>query len=266
MRREVPAPEGIPGPRVWQGDEDWVFLYRAWQGHSVFKALCAGLEDSGPGGPRLVFRLGRITGGMVAEEVGGRLLSLPGRFLYCLVTDIRRRAGEVVLSRRLALERIRSLTWANVTPGMTLPALVEAVYPGRGAIVDVGGVRALLPPAEMAWGWVADPRGLVEPGQLLTVRVQSAGAGKMVVSLKALQEDPWLTLAARYRENARYVGTVTGGSGDAVFVSFEPGVTVCCRGVRDSPPAGARVVVHIREIDQARRRVAGWLVKRLTAV
>ena len=269
MRRDVPAPEGVPAPQPWQSEADWVFFYRAWQGRIVFKALCTGLEETGAG-RRLVFRLGRIRGSMVEDEVacGRRLTSLPGRFLYCRVTDVRRRSGEVVLSRRLALDQIRSWTWASLSPGLALPALVEAVYAGRGAVVDVGGVRALLPPAEMAWGWVADPGRLVQPGQLLTVRVLSLdrSAGKMVVSLKALQEDPWLSLAARYRENSRYVATVTGGLKGSVFVSFEPGVAGCCRGVRDSPPPGAQVVVHITEIDHARRRVTGWLVKRLTVV
>jgi ribosomal protein S1 len=259
----------MPAPQPWRGDDDWVFFYRAWQGRSVFKVLCAGLEET-VAGRRLVFRLGRIRGIMVEEEAacGRGLPSLPGRFLYCRVTDVRRRSGEVALSRRLALDQIRSLTWPNLSPGLTLPGMVQAVYAGRGALVDVGGVRALLPPAEMAWGWVADPRSIVQPGQLLTVRVLSVdrAAGKMEVSLKALQEDPWLTLTARYRENARYVATVTGGSGGAVFVSFEPGVAGCCRGVRDSPPPGAQVLVHIREIDHPRRRMTGWLVKRLTAV
>ncbi|HUW63420.1 MAG TPA: S1 RNA-binding domain-containing protein [Spirochaetia bacterium] len=269
MIREVPPPEGTAVSPAWQGDADWVFFYRAWQGRGVFKACCAGLEEEGAG-RRLVFRLGRIKGCLpeVEAAVGRHILSLPGRFLYCLITDIRRGTGEVVLSRRLALEQVRALTWPSLAPGLTLPAVVEAVYPGRGALVDVGGVRAILPPAEMAWGWVADPRRVVQPRQVITVRVRSVdrAAGKVLVSLKDLQEDPWLTLADRYRENARYMATVTGTAGDAVFVSFEPGVTGCCRGVRDSPPPGAGVLVQVTEIDRTRRRMAGWLVKRLTAV
>lgn len=266
---EVPAPEGLPAPQGWQGEKDWIYFYRAWQGRSVFQALCAGLEEDDTG-RILVFRLGRIKGVMAEGEAAAarRIPSLPGRFLYCRVTDIRRRAGEVVLSRRLALDQIRSLTWARLVPGLSLAGLVEAVYPGRGALVDVGGVRALLPPAEMAWGWVADPRRIVQPGQLLTLRVLTTNraAGKVVVSLKALQKDPWLTLDERYRENARYVATVTGRSKDTVFVDFEPGLTACCRGVHDLPPPGARVLVCVREIDRTRRRMSGWLVKRLAAV
>lgn len=263
----IPAPEGAQTPPCWRGDDDWIYFYRARQGRIVFQVRCSGLEDEGSC-RRLVFRLGRIKGSMPEEEAvcGQRLLSLPGRFLYCLVTDIRRVSGEVLLSRRLALERIRPLTWSKLSPGLTIPAVVDAVYPGRGALVDVGGVRALLPPAEMAWGWVADPSLIVGPGQLVTVRVLTVdrAGGKVTVSLKALQEDPWLTLADRYRDNARYLATVTGTAKDSVFVSFETGVTGLCRGVRDPPPPGTPVLVHISHIDATRRRVSGWLVKRLS--
>jgi len=266
--REIPEPEPAPAPEEWRGGDDWIFFYRSRQMRHVFKARCAGLEEE-EAGRCLVFRFGRIRGRMPEAEAdaGARILAFPGRFLYCRVVDIRRRAGEVVLSRRLALAQIRPVTWSLLRAGLTVTAAVEAVYPGRGALVDVGGVRALLPAAEMAWGWVADPRELVRPGQLIRVSILAAdrAVGRVKVSLKALQEDPWRGLEERYRENARYLATVTGSRGNAVFVCFEPGVSGCCRGVGDVPPPGTPVVVQLTGIDPARRKIAGWLVTRLPA-
>jgi len=268
MTRKIPKPESAPEPQPWHGDADWLFFYRAWQGKSVFKALCAGLEEV-QNTRHLVFRFGRIAGRMPEAEVDApaRVASFPGRYVYCRVMNIRRRHGEVLLSRRLALAQIRSTTWSLLHPGQTVTAAVEAVYPGRGALVDVGGVRGLLPAQEMAWGWVADPRQMVQRGQVVTVKILSVerASGRIKVSLKALQEDPWLSMHDRYRENARYLATVTGSRGSAVFVCFEPGVSGCCRGVRDVPPPGTAVVVHLTRIDRERRRMAGWLVARLPA-
>jgi small subunit ribosomal protein S1 len=194
---------------------------------------------------------GPVEGTIVAKVTGGYSVDIGVRaFLPAAQADVRRiadpealigerytftvtqfdkRRGSIVLTRRKLLEKELKAKKAE-----TLKALAEgAVFTGVvktltdfGAFVDLGGVDGLLHVAELSWGRVGHAKEVLQPGQEVTVKVikYDAEKGKVGLSLKALQEDPWAKAAERLQPGARVKGKVTGLSDFGAFVAIEAGV------------------------------------------
>ncbi|MBC7238535.1 MAG: S1 RNA-binding domain-containing protein, partial [Chloroflexi bacterium] len=61
-------------------------------------------------------------------------------------------------------------TWEEIEEGQIGTATVRLVTPYR-VIVDIGGIQAVIPPSELSWGWVNDPRDIVQVGESFDVKI-----------------------------------------------------------------------------------------------
>src|SRR5690606_34727573 len=77
-----------------------------------------------------------------------------------------------------------------------------------GAFVDLGGVEGLIHISELSWGRVGHPRDVLSSGQKVRVYIMSVDPdeGRIALSLKRLQPDPWESVEERY-----YVGQLVEG-------------------------------------------------------
>jgi len=187
--------------------------------------------------------LGRVKGGL-AVDVGIKafmpgsqadprpvhnLDSLVGQDVPVKIIKLNRRRGNVVVSRKLAIEEE-----INVRKGATLEHLTEgAVVTGivknltdYGAFIDLGGIDGLLHVTDMSYGRISHPSELLHVNQEISVRVLKFDRVKERVSLglKQLEPDPWETVVERYPVNARVIGRVVNVTDYGAFVELEPGV------------------------------------------
>jgi len=187
--------------------------------------------------------LGRVKGGL-AVDVGIKafmpgsqadprpvhnLDSLVGQDIPVKIIKLNRRRGNVVVSRKMAVEEE-----INVRKGATLEHLSEgAVATGivknlteYGAFIDLGGIDGLLHVTDMSYGRVTHPSELLHVGDEITVKVLKFDRAKERVSLgiKQLEPDPWETVADRYPVNGRVIGRVVNVTDYGAFVELEPGV------------------------------------------
>lgn len=92
---------------------------------------------------------------------------------------------------------------------------MRELYPKR-AVLDLGGVEAVMRASEMSWGWVDDARDVLELGKTYEVKVIKADreSNKVEVSLKQAQPSPGRT-APRDTKRAVFTQGLYPGSSTA---------------------------------------------------
>lgn len=95
-----------------------------------------------------------------------------------------------------------------------------------GAFVDLGGVEGLIHISELSWGRVGHPKDLLKSGQELKVYVMDVnrGQGRVALSLKRLQPDPWETVEQRYHIGQVVKGVITNVVDFGAFACIEEGL------------------------------------------
>jgi small subunit ribosomal protein S1 len=187
--------------------------------------------------------LGRVKGGlsvdvgikafMPGSQVDPRpirnLETFTGQDIPVKIIKLNRRRGNVVVSRKLAVEQEvtdrKTVTLEHLSEGTVVTGVVKNLTE-YGAFIDLGGIDGLLHVTDMSYGRVAHPSEVVHPGDEVTVKVLKFDKTRERVSLgmKQLAPDPWEGVAQRYAVNQRVVGRIVNVTDYGAFVELEPGV------------------------------------------
>jgi small subunit ribosomal protein S1 len=187
--------------------------------------------------------LGRVKGGlsvdvgvksfMPGSQVDPRpvrnLETFIGQDIPVKIIKLNRRRGNVVVSRKLAVEQEsterKNLTLEHLEEGAVVTGVVKNLTE-YGAFIDLGGIDGLLHVTDMSYGRVGHPSEVVHPGDEVTVKVLKFDRNRERVSLgmKQLAPDPWEGVAERYPVGSRIVGRVVNVTDYGAFVELEPGV------------------------------------------
>jgi small subunit ribosomal protein S1 len=194
-----------------------------------------------------------------------------GRVLDFRITRYGENGRNVVLSRRVLLEEQAAVaaeeTRKKLVPDAVLPGIVSSLA-DFGAFVDLGGLQGLVPMSELSHTRVGRAADRLRVGEPVTVKVLRVDAekGKVTLSLKALEGDPWLAVAGRLRERQVVRGRAARATDFGVFVELLPGVDGLLHvseiprsrqaAIREAVTAGAEIVVMIIGIDSGKRRIA----------
>ncbi len=221
---------------------------RAWD--NLEQAFREGLMVSG-------HVTGRIKGGL-AVDVGvkafmpgsqvdvGRIPSLDsfiGQDIPVKIVKLNRRRGNVVVSRRAALEEDLTARKSGALEHIEEGAIVSGIVKNLtdyGAFIDLGGIDGLLHVSDMSYGRVAHPSEILEVNQEISVKVLKFDREKERISLglKQINPDPWLDVAERYPPEARVIGRVVSVTDYGAFVELE---------------AGVEGLIHVSEMTWSRR-------------
>lgn len=137
-----------------------------------------------------------------------------------------------------------------------------------GAFVDLGGVDGLIHNSDLSWKRVNNPSEVVKVGEKVEVYVLSCDKenGKIALSLKNVEEDPWNNVSRKYKINEVVLGTVVRLLDFGAFVEIEDGVEglVHITEITDeniTKPSeilnkGDKVKVKILEINESEKRIA----------
>ena len=113
----------------------------------------------------------------------------------------------------------------SLQTGMEITGTVKSLH-NFGAFVDLGGIDGMIPLSEMSWSRADKPKDIVTPGQKATVKIIAVDWDKerITLSIKALQPDPWASVAEKYAPDSRVSGTVVRLAAFGAFVNLEPGI------------------------------------------
>ena len=199
-----------------------------------------------------------------------------GKKFEFIVAEYSENGRNVILSRRLLLEKaekekIKALK-DSLQQGMTVNGVVASVQK-FGAYVDLGGIQALLPVSEMAWGRVEDPKAIYSPGDKIEAIIIGLDweKNRITLSFKATLPDPWNEVVRKYAEGNKLKGKVSHLTNFGAFITLEEGVeglvhiAKLARGKKikhasDVLKAGDEIEVSIDKIDRETKKISLGLV------
>jgi len=194
-----------------------------------------------------------------------------GQVVEFRVTRYENNGRNIVLSRRQLLEeqaaKAAAETRKKIVPDAVLPGTVTSLT-DFGAFVDLGGIQGLIPLSEISHTRVSKLTDRLQVGEVITTKVLRVNEekGKVTLSLKALEGDPWAMVPGQLREREIVKGRFVRVMDFGVFVELLPGVDGLLHlseiprnqqgQVKEAAVAGAEVAVIILGIDLEKRRIS----------
>lgn len=197
-----------------------------------------------------------------------------GRGLDLKVIECEPSQERIVLSERAALagQGRRRQLFNTLRPGEIVHGSVTNVT-DFGVFVDLGGLEGLIHVSELSWGRVQHPSCILkvdEPVDALVLMISEEN-GRVALSLKRLQANPWEVLLANYQTGDVVAATITAIMRFGAFARLDEGVEGLIHvSTIHMPPGrkdlesylsvGQRVTVRILHIEADRRRLGLGLV------
>jgi small subunit ribosomal protein S1 len=197
-----------------------------------------------------------------------------GRTLDLKVIECEPSQERIVLSERAALagQGRRRQLFNTLKPGEIVHGMVTNVT-DFGVFVDLGGLEGLIHVSELSWGRVQHPSCILKVDQPVDALVLmiSEENGRVALSLKRLQTNPWELLAQNNQAGDVVSATITSVMRYGAFARLTEGVEGLIHISTIHLPAGRKdlesylsegqlVQVRILHIDAERRRLGLGLV------
>ncbi len=188
------------------------------------------------------------------------------------VTRYTENGRNIVVSRRQLLEEAAAKEAEeirkHVVPDAVLSGTVTSLT-DFGAFVDLGGgVQGLVHVSELSYSRLTKPADRLSVGEAVQVKVLkvSEQTGKISLSMKALEEDPWETAVDQLKERQIVQGRMVRMADFGAFVEILPGVDGLLHvseiprsqqgAIKGSAAAQAEITVMILSIDAKKRRIS----------
>jgi len=188
------------------------------------------------------------------------------------ILKINRRRSNVIVSRRVLLEEMRSeqrdKLLGTLEDGQVVTGKVKNITE-YGVFIDLGGLDGLLHITDMSWKRIKHPKEMVNLGDDLELKILSFDreAQKVSLGLKQLVPDPWENIADKYPADSRFNGTITNLADYGAFVELENGVeglvhisemswTRKLRHPSQMVKVGDEVEVIVLGVDQEKKRIS----------
>ena len=157
------------------------------------------------------------------DEILQRLNSLVGQPLKVRILDVSRKQNKLIFSEKEALredmkERFEKLQVGDVVKG-SITGVVDF-----GAFVNVSGIEGLIHISEISWDRVENPNDYVKTGEQVEAKIIAIDKDRLSLSLKQMQDDPWVKEVDKYTKGDSVEGTVTRITPFGAFIQISPAV------------------------------------------
>lgn len=225
------ADETSPTP---PDDGRWAAAIRAMEEKAVLTLPAIGynrggllVEWNGNQGFVPVSHLADLSPYLDEREREEALRARVGQTLRLYVIEVDPERQRLVFSERAthSEEQRRKALLEQLRPGDVCTGKVTNIC-SFGAFVDLGGLEGLIHISELSWSRVTHPAQLLRPGQEVRVAVLNVDRerGRVGLSLKRVQPDPWHTVEERYRVGQMVRGVITSVVEFGAFAQVEEGV------------------------------------------
>lgn len=163
--------------------------------------------------------------GTTPEQRWGAMIDEP---IMVTVIEVDRDRRRLILSERAALQETRETLKERL-----LEELSEGdIRTGRvtsladfGAFVNIDGADGLVHLSEISWERIEHPKEVLKIGQEVRVKVIAVDRERKRIglSIRQLQEDPWVKKVERYKEGQLVEGTITHLTKFGAFARLEDG-------------------------------------------
>ncbi|HEY3523602.1 MAG TPA: 30S ribosomal protein S1 [Candidatus Limnocylindrales bacterium] len=177
-----------------------------------------------------------------AQEIAEKLQPYVGRKLRLKILEVNRKANRLILSEKVALyeerREKRDELFSSLQVGQKVTGTVRSIAP-FGVFIDLGGIDGLVHKSELSWNKVNNPEAGYKIGDEVEAEVIDINheRGRISLSIRRLQPDPWESTVADFKVGDIIDGTVTKLVNFGAFVR-----------VRD----GLEGLIHISELSHQR--------------
>jgi small subunit ribosomal protein S1 len=177
-----------------------------------------------------------------AQEIAEKLQPFVGRKLRLKILEVNRKANRLILSEKVALyeerREKRDELFSSLKVGQKVTGTVRSIAP-FGVFIDLGGIDGLVHKSELSWNKVNNPEAGYHVGEEVEAEVIDINheRGRISLSIRRLQPDPWHSTVADFNVGDIIDGTVTKLVNFGAFVR-----------VRD----GLEGLIHISELSHQR--------------
>ncbi|MDQ3691400.1 MAG: 30S ribosomal protein S1 [Chloroflexota bacterium] len=164
-----------------------------------------------------------------AQEIAEKLQPFVGRTLRLKILEVNRKANRLILSEKVALyeerREKRDELFSSLETGQRVTGVVRSIAP-FGVFVDLGGIDGLVHKSELSWNKVNNPETAHQIGEEVEAEVIDINheRGRISLSIRRLQPDPWQESVAKYKIGDVIEGTVTKLVNFGAFVRVEEGL------------------------------------------
>lgn len=157
------------------------------------------------------------------DEILQKLNQLVGKTLRVRILDVSRKENKLIFSEKEAVKDEMQERFEKLNVGDTVKGTVTGVI-DFGAFVNVDGIEGLIHISEISWERVENPRDYVKTGDTVEAKIIAIDKDRLSLSLKQMQEDPWLNEVKAFKKGEMVEGKVTRITPFGAFVQLSPSV------------------------------------------
>ena len=157
------------------------------------------------------------------DEILQKLNALTSKALRVRILDLSRKDNKLIFSEKEAVKDDMAQRFNELKVGDVVQGVVTGVI-DFGAFVNVDGIEGLIHISEISWERVEDPRNYVKNGQTIEAKIIAIDKDRLSLSLKQMQEDPWLNEVKAFSKGDVVEGKVTRITPFGAFVQLSPSV------------------------------------------
>jgi small subunit ribosomal protein S1 len=161
--------------------------------------------------------------GREKDEIMQRLNALIGKPMKVQILDVDKKNNKLIFSEKEAVKDGLSEKFSSLKVGDTVKGKITGVL-DFGAFVNVDGIEGLIHISEISWERVNSPSDYLKVGQEVDAKIIAIDKDRLSLSLKQLQEDPWLTEIEKFAVGKDVEGTITRITPFGAFVQISPAV------------------------------------------
>lgn len=260
---------------------DWPFVEELYERDAIIELIPSGYNRGGllVDGENIqgfvpISHLNKLAGVDGEDERYAILMGYLDQPLQLKVIECSQQQRRIVFSERAALagEGQRNTVFSSLQPDDLTEGTITNIT-DFGVFVDLGGVEGLIHISELSWGRVKNAADHVSIGDTVQVKVLQVNehSGRIALSMKRLQPNPWESVAQRYHLGEHTSALITSVAHYGAFARLEEGIEglihvsslskfFLTQNPQDSITPGTPVTVRILHIDTDRHRLGLGLV------
>jgi small subunit ribosomal protein S1 len=185
------------------------------------------------------------------DEILQKLNSLVNKTIRARILDLSRKDNKLIFSEKEALKEEMQQMFSKLKVGDTVEGVITGVI-DFGAFVNVDGIEGLIHISEISWERVENPKDYVKTGDKVTAKIIAVDKDRLSLSLKQMQDDPWLSEVSKFKVGEFVEGKVTRITPFGAFVQLSPAVEalVHVSEMSDEDSADPEKIFHLNEKKQ----------------
>lgn len=165
----------------------------------------------------------RVAGGE-KSKIHEKLKALVGTSLDIKIIDVNEGEEKIVVSEKAVWETKQESVLAKYKIGDTVEGAVTAVTDFGAFIRFEENLEGLVHISEIAWQRIDHPRDALKVGDRVRAEIINIEGSKIFLSMKKLVDDPWKSVAAKYKVGQSVKGRVLKINPFGLFVELDPDI------------------------------------------